>query len=194
MFQRFLRSLQAMDFEDRVLYSASFFSFISLFFPWLSSTTTYDNDPLFSTAFGFRIGYIGHFVFFAHLALLSLALLPLTTLSFLLQKTRRLFLQLLLTSLITILLLGCFSILLRVTFELANADIRFGMYLSIIGSFVATLYAFLRYEEHERTLSRELFHHPDEAPVRVEVPTLHDAMNDIPPPPPPPPPPPLEQH
>jgi hypothetical protein len=193
MFHRFLRSLQAMEFEDRVLHSASLISLISLFFPWLSSMKTYENDALSSTGFGFRTGYIGHSIFLLQVFLLLLALIPLFGGPALFQKTQRIFLKFTCSALSTVLLLSCFSILLRVTFEVSNADIRFGIYLSIIGSFVATLYAFLRYEEHQRSSAQELFHHPDEAPLRSQVlPSIED-IPDLPPPPVPSPPP-IENH
>jgi hypothetical protein len=96
----------------------------------------------------------------------------------------------------SILLVTAFSVLIRLTSQLSGAEIRFGIYFAIVGSAIASLYAFLKYQEEVKSLNQALFLHPDEQAVpKPKVTAVADSLpEDRPPMPPPPTPPPAEDH
>ena len=69
-------------------------------------------------------------------------------------------------------------------------EIRFGIYVTLVGSLVATLYAYLRFQEQRKSSVQELFHHPEDS---EQVPERNESA-PVPPPPPPPPAPEPEEH
>ena len=82
------------------------------------------------------------------------------------------------------------SVLTRVTLQFSRLGVRFGIYLTLIGCLVATLYAFLRFQEFRRSLSQAVFHHPE----TPDLPHERSETFSAPPPPPAPPAPAPEDH
>jgi hypothetical protein len=78
----------------------------------------------------------------------------------------------------------------KVTFEFSRMEVRFGIYVTLIGSIVSLVYAFLRLSEQRKSLVQELFRHPEDQTLPEEQKETFIA----PPPPPPPPPPAPEEH
>lgn len=194
MYEKFLRMLRAMELEEKVLHTGVLLCILGLFVPWIGAQWS-ENVQQWS-GFGFYTGYIGHTVFLLQLYILVITISPLLGGPILVRKARRNFVRLCLSSISSILLVMSFTVLFRLTSQLVGAEIRFGIYFAIVGSGIATLYAFLKYQEEVRSLNHALFLHPDEQPVsKPKVAAVADSIpEDRPPLPPPPPPLPVEDH
>lgn len=186
MFDKLLRGLKSMELEDQILHAGVLVTAVGIFFPWFG-------DQRFGTSqvwsgFDYYTGYIGWVVFLLQLFMIVITLSPMLGGPVIVRKSARPNMRFALCSVTVVLLAAAFSVLLKITFEISGADIRMGIYLSLVGSFVALLYAFLRQQQHERSKVHELFHHPDESAVKKRPPTPAEPDAHAPPPPPPPPP------
>ncbi|MFA5799464.1 MAG: hypothetical protein WC840_00725 [Candidatus Peribacteraceae bacterium] len=191
MVERLLRLVRAMEIEEKVLHVGVLLCIFALFLPWIGGQW-YGNTQQWS-GFGFYTGYIGHTVFLLQLYILAMTASPILGGPIIVRKAVRNSVRLSASVISFVLLLAAFTILLRLTSEVSGAEIRFGIYVALVGSALATLYAFLRYQEQRRNEIRELFHHPDaQQPVKKPASAAFD--EDRPPPPPPPPPMPPEDH
>lgn len=186
---RLLRSLQTLELEEQILNAGSAIAIIGIFLPWLSGEWLGVSETY--NGLGFYTSFLGLAIFLIHLFLLLVTFLPLTGGPVLLRKRYREFVRLFLAFQAVVLVLGVLTVLTRVTFEFTRMEVRWGVYVTLIGSFVTLLYTFLRWQEHRRSDVQDLFHHPEDQvapPAESEAPT-------VPPPPPPPPPAPLpEEH
>lgn len=191
MFEKVTRVLHGMELEEKVLHTGVFLCVLGLFAPWVGGQ--FAGEAQQWNGFGFYTGFIGHFILIAECFIVAMTLSPLLGGPIFVRKPLRNFVRLLLCLILGILLLGCFTILLRLTSQISGLEIRFGIYLSILGSALATLYAFLKYDEQRKNEVRQLFHHPDE-PQRIKKPELDLHDEGLPPPPPPPSPMPAEDH
>jgi len=109
----------------------------------------------------------------------------------LVRKRHREIVRLCLTALSVILIIAALSVLIKVTTsDLRRMEIRFGIYTCLIGSLVALLYAFLRFQEQRKADVQEIFYHPEEKEKLVDKQEYFDA----PPPPAPPKQSPPEEH
>ncbi len=193
MYEKLLRILRAMELEEKVLHIGVLICLLGLLMPWVG-IQLYGNIQQWS-GFGYHTGYIGQTVFLIQIWLVAMTVSPLLNGPILVRKSRRNAVRLMLSALCTALILEAFSILLRLTFEVSGAEVRFGIYVAMVGSAVTTLYSFLRYQEEAQNQAQALFHHPDEsAPVKKTKP--EPAIEEMLPPPPPPPPqsPPEDHH
>jgi len=66
------------------------------------------------------------------------------------------------TVLATILTIASLSVLTKTTREFVRMDLRFGIYMTLIGGLVASLYSFLRYQEQKKREIQDIFHYPQE--------------------------------
>ncbi|MBP7114046.1 MAG: hypothetical protein KBA40_01185 [Candidatus Peribacteraceae bacterium] len=195
MYEKIIRMLRAMELEEKILHTGVIVCMIGLFFPWIGGQWAGTVQQW--SGFGFYTGYIGHVVLLLQLFILAFTLSPLLGGPVLVKKGRRNFVRLALSCISTILLVMSFTVLLRLTSQqLVGAEIRFGIYFAIVGSAIASLYAFLKYQEEQHTLNQALFQHPDEQiALKPKVTAVADSLpEDRPPPPPPPTPPPAEDH
>lgn len=192
MFERILRILKALELEEKVLHTGVALSLIALFIPWLGAERA--GTIVQWNGFGSYTGFIGHALLLIDLFILAVTLTPLLGGPVVIKKAHRHSVRLLLTGITTILLIGCFTILLRLPSQIPGAEIRFGIYTAIVGSALSTLYAFLLRQEELKIQAQAIFQHPDEqAPPKPKK--LTDVFEEhAPPPPPPPTPPPLEEH
>lgn len=188
MYEKFLRLVKSMELEEKVLHIGVLICLLGIPTPWIGGQW-YGNTEQWS-GFGFHTGFIGHAVFLMQIFLLAITLSPFLGGPIIVRKPNRSVVRLFISALCTALLVSAFTVLLRLTSEVSGAEIRFGIYLTIVGSTVTTLYAFLRYQEEVRAQAQALFHHPDEPakmPPKKPDPLPEEAL-----PPPPPPPPPLQ--
>jgi MFS family permease len=180
-----------MELEEKVLHIGLLISIAGLFMPWLSGGS-YGESELWANGFDFRTGFIGHFAFLISLYLIAITVSPLVGGPVIVRRSHRSTLRFLLCLLTTILLIAAFTVLLRMTFENSGTEVRFGIYVSIVGSALSTMYALLKYQEFKRSQVQELFRHPEDVPPPRPKPEPEG--QHLPPPPPPPPPPPAEDH
>lgn len=192
MFEKLFRVLRSLELEEKVLHAGVGICLVGLFIPWLDGQR-YGNSQQWN-GFGFYTGFMGHAVLILELFIIAMTLSPLLGGPIIVRKISRNFVRMYLCSITSVLLVASFTILLRLTSEVSGAEIRFGIYVSILGSVLSTLYAFLKYDEQRKNEVRQLFHHPDEQqPVKKKA--IDPLMDeDRPPPPPPPSPMPAEDH
>lgn len=193
MYEKLLRILRAMELEEKVLHIGVLLCLFGLLLPWVG-VQLYGNAQQWG-GFGYHTGYIGQAVLLIQLYLLAITVSPIVNGPVLVRKPRRNSVRLLLSGLCTCLILAAFSILLRLTFEVTGAEVRFGIYIALVGSAVTTLYSLLRYQEEVQAQGQALFHHPDESSVSVPKTKPETVIEEtLPPPPPPPPQSPPEDH
>lgn len=181
-----MRMWHGIDLEERILNAAAIVGMASIFFPWISGEWL-GGDEVSYTGTSFYTSFLGVIVFLMLLVIVASTLSPMLGGPIILKRRYKDITRLLLSAQATILVLASLSVLTKITYEFTRMEIRFGIYLTLVGCLVATLYSFLRWQEHRKDEDQEVFHHPeDTGPVEDIV------ESGIPPPPPPPPPPPLE--
>lgn len=186
MSNRLQRILQALDLEERILNGSSFVGLLSVFFPWISGEWLGGNREDF-TGLEFFHSFLGFTILLLHALLLAITFIPLLGGPVLIKKRHREAFRLALASQATILSLAALTVLTNITFEATRMEIRFGIYFTFVFSLIASIYAFLKLQEHRRQDAQNLFRHPEDTAVKPDLPEM-----TLPTPPPPPPPPPLE--
>ncbi len=190
MASRFFRALLLLELEERILNGASLVALISVFLPWLSGEWL-GGDSVTYTGIHFYTAFLGIAVLLLHAFILSITIVPLTGRPGFLKKRHKEILRLYASTQATVLVLAALTVLMKVTFEFSRMEVRFGIYVALIGSIVTMIYAFLKYQEQRRMEVQELFHHPDD---HVDPGNRTEAPLSAPPPPPPPPPLEPEEH
>jgi hypothetical protein len=190
MQKRFVRAIRSLELEEQFLNGGALITLVGLFFPWLSGAWR-GGDTTVYTAFGFYVSFIGFAIALLTLFLLSLTIIPLLGGPIIIRKRHREVVRLFIAIQITVLILAALSVLINATHEFSSMDVRFGVYLSLLGSIVTIIYAYLRFQEQRRSAAQEVFHHPDD---HAAVESHAEPMHAAPPPPPPPPAPDVENH
>lgn len=185
MWSRFLRGLQRLDLEERILNAGALVALIGVFLPWMSREL--EGREVMFTGFGFFIREMGIVIAFMNAFILAIVLVPLCGGPHLLKRRHENAGRLLLALQSLLFTFAAFSVLLHATFEFYRTEIRFGLYVTMIGTVAAGLEAFLKWQQQRRSEVQNFFHHPEGASAPVE---RKDSV--LPPPPPPPPPPPLQ--
>ncbi|MDO8649550.1 MAG: hypothetical protein Q7R81_07285 [Candidatus Peregrinibacteria bacterium] len=186
MSRRFLRGLAALELEEKILNGGAIFAIIGIFFPWIDGEWLSGTATTYS-GFGFYTAFMGISIFLLHLFLLLITVIPLTGGPVIVRRRNREIVRVAASALVTILVLEALSVLTKVTADFTRMEVRFGVYITLIGSFVTLLYAYLRLLEQRKSQVQELFHHPEDPSIVNER-----KESNMPPPPPPPPPPPAE--
>ncbi len=191
MFEKLMRAVKAMELEEQILHVALIGSILGVFLPWFGGQW-FGKEQMWN-GFGFYTAYLGFSVFALQVFMLVMTISPLVGGPVLVRRQQRNYVRFALCCICMILLAAAFTVLLRVTFDVSGAEIRWGIYISMVGSAVALLYSFMRHQQFLRSQVKEVFQHPDElrTPVKRDAPAQEDNM---PPPPPPPPPMPPEDH
>jgi hypothetical protein len=186
---RFSRALSTLDLEERILGGSSLIALIGVFLPWFSGEWL-GSEHINYNGLGFYTSFLGWGVLLINLFPLAVTISPLIGGPVLMRKSLKGPLRLFLALQSTILVLASLSVLTHVTFEFSRMEVRFGIYVTLIGSLVSVLYALLIFQEDRRESPQEVFQHPED---RSGIPERRDTpVSSVPPPPPPPPPPPLQ--
>ena len=101
---------------------------------------------------GFFTSFIGIAILMLHLFILLVTVVPLAGGPDIVSKLRRNALRLLACILASVLTIAVWSVLTKFTFEFSRVEIHFGLYVTMIGSFVATLYGFLLFQEERGSI------------------------------------------
>jgi len=189
MASHLVRKFLSLELEEKILNAGALLCLIGVFLPWIGGEKL---GGLYASnsGFGSYTSFIGIAIFGISLFTLLVTFIPLTGGPILIRRRYREVVRLCLAAQSTILILAALSVLIKVTLEFSRMEIRFGIYASLIGSLIALLYAFLRFQEQRRSDVQELFHHPEEQGKPVDK----EEFVEAPPPPPPPPPSPVEDH
>ncbi|TSC99735.1 MAG: hypothetical protein Greene101449_561 [Candidatus Peregrinibacteria bacterium Greene1014_49] len=185
----FFRKLTTLDLEEQILNGSAIVSLIGVLLPWMGGEWL-GGDNVTYTGLGFYTSFIGLAVFILQTFILLITFIPLTGGPVLIKRRHREVVRLSTACLSSILILTALSVLTKVTFEFSRMEIRFGIYVTLIGSLVSTLYAYLRFQEQRKSSVQELFHHPEDI---EQVPERNESA-PVPPPPPPPRAPEPEEH
>jgi len=188
MESKFLRIWNTIDLEERILNGAALLGIIFIFCPWLSGEWL-GGDPVSYTGTGFYTSFLGIIVLLMLSFVVLSTAIPLFGGPVILRRRYKETVRLLLSAQATILVLASLSVLTKITYEFTRMEIRFGIYFTFIGCLVTTLYTFLKWQEHRRNASHDLFHHPEDTGHAEEN---HVVESSLPTPPPPPAPPALE--
>jgi hypothetical protein len=186
---RIIRVLQALELEEQILNGAALVGLVGVFLPWINGEWLGGERVTYS-GFGFYTSFLGTAVSLLQVFILLVTFLPLFGGPVLLRKRYRETVRMMCALLSTVLVLAALSVLMNVTFEFSRMEVVWGIYVALVGNFVALLYSFLRWQEQRKSQVLELFHHPeDQTP-------LHEEKDVIitPPSPPPPPAPDPEEH
>lgn len=181
---RVLNGLQHLDLEERILNASSLVALIGVFLPWMSRELE-GRQAVFS-GIGFFVREISIVILLLHVFVLAVTLVPLCGGPHILRKKYEHVVRLAASLQAVILAGAAFTVLLHATFEFYRTEIRFGIYVTLVGGIVAALEAFLKWQEQRRGEVQSFFHHPEQLAVPAER-----KESILPPPPPPPPPPPL---
>jgi hypothetical protein len=178
----FLRKLTSLELEEQILNAGSLIAFIGVFLPWMGGEWL-GGDTVTYSGVGFYTSFLGIGVMALHTFILVITLIPLTGGPVLIRRRHREVVRLAVTAAAALLVLAALSVLTKVTFEFSRMEIRFGIYVSLVGSLVAVLYAFLRFQEQRRSLVQELFHHPEDEGTPEERKETVTLTPPLPPPP-----------
>ena len=173
MIRDFFKRIRSLEIEEQILNLGAFGAAIGVFFPW-SGGHLLGSDLVMYSGFGFYTSFIGISVFLLSTFVLLITFIPLTGGPIIVRKRHKNTLRLVCGCQSVVLILAALSVLMRVTFEFSRMEIRFGIYMSLVGSIVVGLYSFLRYQEQRKSSVEELFHHPEtevRQPVQSTIPT-----------------------
>lgn len=187
MASSFIRSVQSLDLEERILNLGLLGAIIGIFLPWFSGEWLGDETRVFN-GLGFYTSVLGIVILLLHLFCLALTASPLVGGPHILKRKHREAVRFAAAILACVLALSALSVLTNLTFDFSRMEVRFGMYITLVASIVVALESGLRFKEQRRHEGvEEAFHHPDDVTARRGA----DEPPSIPPPPPPPPPPPM---
>ena len=183
MFATLIRKLRSLELEEQILNIGALIALIGVFMPW-SGGLMLGSDPVTHSGFGFYTSFIGIAVFVINAFILAVTLVPMAGGPIIIRKRHKDMVRFTASGHSIALVLAAITVLMRVSFEFSRMEIRFGIYVSLIGSIVATLYAFLRVQENRKEQVREIFHHPEieEDPTPTSAPNLFTRPPAAPPP------------
>ena len=167
------RKLMALDLEEKILNIGAAISFVCIFFPWVSGEWLGGKNVTYS-GLGFFTSFIGLTILLLHTYVLLMTIVPITGGPTIIKRQNKHGVRLFATMLASLLTVAAWSVLTKFTFEF-RLQISFGLYGTLIGSLIATLYAFLLFQEHRRGIVKDFFHHGEHTRDQAEI--------DSPPPP-----------
>lgn len=153
-----LGRIVALEVEEKILNGAALFAFISVFFPWVGGEWLGGKTVTFN-GLGFFTSFIGLTVLLLHTCILLVTIIPITGGPALVKAKYKNVARLLAAALSTLLTIAIWSVLTKFTFEFSRLEIYFGLYGTLVGSLVVSLYSFLRMQDERRTEVKNLFSH-----------------------------------
>ena len=195
MTSQFFRKLASLELEEKIFNAGALIAFIGVFLPWIGGKLSLIDDKTITyTGIGFYTAFIGMATAGLLLYLIAITAIPLMSGNHIVKREHKDVVRLSLTGLSTILILASLSVLMKVTFTSPGMEVRFGIYVSLIGSMVATLYAFLAFQEHRKKEVHNLFHHEEEKEEATIITRREPSLTPPPSPVAPPAPPSPEEH
>jgi hypothetical protein len=166
-----------LEIEEKILNTGSLVALVGVFLPWFGGS--WFGEPAVWSGFGFYTSFVGLLTFLAHCFILSLTLLPLLGYP-VVRKSLKDLLRLIVSLECVLLTVVTWSVLTNVAFDHAQMEIRFGIYLTLVGSIIVSLYAFLRVQQQRKQEVQELFHHPKAENGHFEMPPLPPSSREEP--------------
>jgi len=147
-----------MEVEEQILAGGALLAVVSIFFPWFGGD--WFGEQVVWNGLQFYTSVIGLLVLLSHLFVLAITIL--TPLGYpLFTQKRRDLLRCIGGGECILLLIVAISVFAKISIESPRVETRFGIYLSLVGSIVVTLYSFLRIQQHRRRAVEEIFHYAE---------------------------------
>lgn len=161
-FNRFKHAFLRLSAEEKVIGLGGLLVLIGSFLPWYAIEFNYDKKQVIENGFSGDMGVVGFVVFIVTLLALFLMIgeyLQLR-LPYLGYKKEQLLLFLMGEN--AFLLLLTIAIYTKRSFDFTNADLRFGLYMALIGATFATFAAFALVQKLKKRAVQEFFDHEEE--------------------------------
>jgi hypothetical protein len=164
--RRLLRALKQLEVEEQILCGGALLAAISVFFPWFGGD--WFGEQVMWNGLQFYTSITGFIVLLSQLFVLVLTILPLFGHE-LVTPPRRDLLRFIIGLECMLLLFVVITIFARISFESPRTETRFGVYMSLVGSIVVSLYSFLRMQQRSRREVEEFFRHEEPKEERQQV-------------------------
>ena len=158
MQQGFIRRLLSLELEEKILNGGSLFALACVFFPWIGGEWLGGKTVTYS-GLGFFTSFIGLTILLLHVFILSLTIVPLAGGPAIIHKDKKDVARLLAALFASALTVAIWSVHTKFTFEFSRLEIHFGLYGTLVGSLVTTLYCFLRHQDASKRRIEGMFHY-----------------------------------
>ncbi|MBU0727619.1 hypothetical protein KKA95_02950 [Patescibacteria group bacterium] len=165
--RRIKHALLRLSPEEKIIGLGTLFIIIGCFMPWHSIVMSFDNQSITETGFGGDLGVIGFVIFImAIMALLTLIgdNLHIKLPQFGYSKEQILFFLMGQNAFLVLLTIAVYT---KRSLEFTNAELRFGIYLALIGAFLGAFSAFAQVQKLKKKEVTEFFDHEEEPADRV---------------------------
>jgi hypothetical protein len=160
--RRIKHILLRLSAEEKVVGIGALIVLVSAFLPWYSVTSVVEKDVITQSGFSGDIGVMGFVVFL--LTLISLAFLLADHIHIKLPKfgheKEKIILFLMgQAAFLSLLIIAVYT---KRSLEYTNAELRFGLYLSLIGAAVGTFAAYAQIQKLQKKATQDFFANPEE--------------------------------
>ncbi len=151
--------------EEKVLGIGCLTVLIGTFLPWYSVIFSYEDKNILESGFSGHLGVIGFVIFL--LTLLSISFLVADHLSIKLPKfgLKKEWIIMFLTGESAFLILLMVAVNVKRSLEYTNAELRFGLYVSLIGSLISAFAAFSQIQKNQKKDVKTFFGQTEEEAV-----------------------------
>ncbi|PIR54227.1 hypothetical protein COU75_01860 [Candidatus Peregrinibacteria bacterium CG10_big_fil_rev_8_21_14_0_10_42_8] len=156
-----ITKILSLELEEKILNGATVLAFICVFMPWVGGEWLGGKTVTFN-GLGFFTSFIGLFILLVLVFILLITIIPITGGPKVIHPQYKNSVRLLLSVLATLFTIAIWSVLTKFTFEFSRLKIHFGLYGTLMGSLVASLYSFILMQEGKKNEVNRLFSHDDE--------------------------------
>ncbi|MBT7337847.1 hypothetical protein HN801_04020 [Candidatus Peregrinibacteria bacterium] len=156
----------ALELEEKILNGAALVAFISVFLPWVGGEWLGGKTVTFN-GLGFFTSFIGLTILLIMTFILLITIIPITGGPTLIKKKNKDYARLLASILATVLTIAIWSVLTKCTFEFSRLQIHMGLYGTLMGSIVCSLYSFLKIQDGRKSEVKDIFLHHDQPETHV---------------------------
>lgn len=171
--------LLRLSIEEKMLGVGAIIVLASAFLPWYSVVFSFNENGITESGFSGDLGVIGFVVFL--LSAMALGLLAASHLRVKLPQfgynKEQILLFLMGQSAFLVLL--TIAIYTKRSLEYTNAELRFGLYLSLIGACIGAFAGFAQIQKNEKKDAKSFFEHPEESNATIKEPNnTAESSND----------------
>lgn len=161
------RRILALELEEKILNGAALAAFVCIFMPWVGGEWLGGKTVTFN-GLGFFTSFIGLFILLLLTFIILITLIPITGGPMLVKAKHKDSARLLAAVIATLLTVAIWSVLTKFTFEFSRLQIHFGLYGTLIGSLITSLYSFIKIQEGKKIEVNKLFSHEDEVQQTIQ--------------------------
>jgi hypothetical protein len=180
LLQRLKHTLLRLSIEEKVIGVGALAVIVGLFMPWYSVVLNFNDMATSESGFSGDLGVIGFVVFL--FMLLGLGFLLAGHFRFRLPQFgfKKESILLFLSGESAFLLLLAAAIYTKRSLDYTNAELRFGLYVALIGSILATFAAFALLQKIQKKEAKAFFEHGETEPETAEEPQVEEALPEEP--------------